>query len=298
MKYLKENILSDIKQQFFEVDKANGCSQLLIDSLKDQINSLQNKIQFVREEVKVKNQLLELTITSKKFVSSTTYPSSQQIRHHTKKISEEKKCCSININGNNNVTIKPLTQKDGVEISLESINNNDIAKNNAREERAIVTNNTKINKNMCDTQNNIYVDHIKNDVKKVNGNQLYHNFSKDARQRNDSQFNACTKNASNNGDNQQQQEKLSRPPRKFAFIVGDSMINKDGYLLASSINYEYIVKVRRFVTAKTDNIYDHEKPMQRNSHPNVYISHVGTNDLLTDMTSEEISENFLLFLNI
>ena len=38
MKYLKENILSDIKQQFFAVVKAKDCSQLLIDSLKDQIN--------------------------------------------------------------------------------------------------------------------------------------------------------------------------------------------------------------------------------------------------------------------
>ena len=38
MKYLKENILSNIKQQFFDVAKAKDCSQLLIDSLKDQIN--------------------------------------------------------------------------------------------------------------------------------------------------------------------------------------------------------------------------------------------------------------------
>ena len=57
---------------------------------------------------------------------------------------------------------------------------------------------------MCDTQNNIVVDHIKNDAKKVNGNRLYNDLPKDPRERNDSQFNACTKNASNNGDTQQQ----------------------------------------------------------------------------------------------
>ena len=91
---------------------------------------MQNEIQFLREELKVKNHHLELIITSKKIDSSTT-----QIGHHKQKISDEKKCCSININGNNNITIKPLTQKDSVEISLESINNNDITKNNAREER-------------------------------------------------------------------------------------------------------------------------------------------------------------------
>ena len=65
MKYLKENISSNIKQQFFNVAKSKDCSQLLIDNLKDQINSLQNEIQFLREEL-VKNNLLELTITSKK----------------------------------------------------------------------------------------------------------------------------------------------------------------------------------------------------------------------------------------
>ena len=64
MKHLKENILSDIKYQFSDVAKAKDCSQLLIDSLKDQINSLQNEIRFLREELKVKNHLLELTITS------------------------------------------------------------------------------------------------------------------------------------------------------------------------------------------------------------------------------------------
>ena len=40
MNYLKTNILSDIKQQFPDVAKAKDCSQLLINSLKDQINSL------------------------------------------------------------------------------------------------------------------------------------------------------------------------------------------------------------------------------------------------------------------
>ena len=44
--------------------------------------------------------------------------------------------------------VKPLTQKDSVEISLESINNSDIAKSNAREEEAIATD----TKDKCDSQ--------------------------------------------------------------------------------------------------------------------------------------------------
>ena len=60
-----------------------------------------------------------------------------------------------------------------------------------------------MNNDICGTQNNIAVDHIKNGSKKVIGNQLYHNLSKDTRQRNDNQSNACTKNGINNGDTQQ-----------------------------------------------------------------------------------------------
>ena len=59
-----------------------------------------------------------------------------------------KKCCWIDVNGNNdnNILVKPLTQKDSVEISRESINNNDLTKNNACEKRAIATNTTEISK--------------------------------------------------------------------------------------------------------------------------------------------------------
>ena len=112
--------MSDIKQQFSDVAKAKGYSQLLIDSLKDHVNLLRNEIQFIPEEMKIKNHLVEFTITSKKIDSSTIYPSSKQTGHHTQKISDERRCCSININGNNNIRVKPLAQKDSVEISLES----------------------------------------------------------------------------------------------------------------------------------------------------------------------------------
>ena len=52
-------------------------------------------------------------------------------------------------------------EKYSTEISLKSINNSEITKNNTREEKAIATNATQINKDICDTQNNIVVDHIK-----------------------------------------------------------------------------------------------------------------------------------------
>ena len=46
--------------------------------------------------------------------------------------------------------------------------------------------------------------------------------------------------------------------KKFAYFI------KFDCLLTSSINHKYIVKMRHFVTAKTDDMYDHMKPMQRN----------------------------------
>ena len=116
-------------------------------------------------------------------------PFIQQIDSQTQKVSDEKKCFLININGNNNIAIKPSTQKDSVEISVESKNNSDITKNNAREERSIATNTTE---DICHTRNNSDVNHIKNDGKKPD-NQLYHNFLKDTRQRNNSASLICAR---------------------------------------------------------------------------------------------------------
>ena len=78
------------------------------------------------------------------------------------------------------------------------------------------------------------------------------------------------------------------------------MIKKkiDGYLLTSSINHKYIAKVRPLVTEETDDMHHHIKSIQRHFQPNVYISHVGTNDLPTDMTPEEISQKIITFRNI
>ena len=42
-------------------------------------------------------------------------------------------------------------------------------------------------------------------------------------------------------------------------------------------------------------MYDYMKPTQRNFQPNVYISHVGTNDLPIDITPEEKFEKIITF---
>ena len=46
------------------------------------------------------------------------------------------------------------------------------------------------------------------------------------------------------------------------------MVKKiDGYLLTSSINHRYIVKVRPFLSAKTTDMVDYIKPTQKDFNP-------------------------------
>ena len=63
----------------------------------------------------------------------------------------------------------------------------------------------------------------------------------------------------------------------------------DGYLLTGSINRKFIVKVRAFSSAKTTDMKDYTKPTKRDFNPDLYILHVGINDLSLDDTPEVIS---------
>ena len=81
---------------------------------------------------------------------------------------------------------------------------------------------------------------------------------------------------------------------KSAFVLGDSMVKDvDGYLLTGSINGNFIVKVRPFSSAKTIDMEDYTKPTKRDFNPDLYIIHVGTNDLSLDDTPEVISSRII-----
>ena len=67
------------------------------------------------------------------------------------------------------------------------------------------------------------------------------------------------------------------------------------YLLALSIRY--IVKVRPFLSAKTIDMVDYIKPTQRDFNPDVYLLHVGTNDLSSNKSPEKISLDILNLAN-
>ena len=62
----------------------------------------------------------------------------------------------------------------------------------------------------------------------------------------------------------------------------------DGYLLTGSLNKRFIVKVRSFSSAKTEDMHDYLKPTKRDFDPNIYILDVGTNNLSTNDSPEMI----------
>ena len=67
------------------------------------------------------------------------------------------------------------------------------------------------------------------------------------------------------------------------------MIKKiDGYFITSSISHKYLVKVRPFLAAKSADIFDYVNPIERDLDPEAYVIHIGTNDLTTDKTPDEI----------
>ena len=67
----------------------------------------------------------------------------------------------------------------------------------------------------------------------------------------------------------------------------------DGYLLTNSLKHQYLVKTRPFSTAKTIDMYDYIKPTQRDFKPEIFVLHVGTNDLPFNKSLKIISEEIV-----
>ena len=61
-------------------------------------------------------------------------------------------------------------------------------------------------------------------------------------------------------------------------------IDFDGYLLTSSINHKYLVKVWPFLAAKIVDMFYYVKPIRRDLDPEAYVIHIGTYDLTADKT--------------
>ena len=57
------------------------------------------------------------------------------------------------------------------------------------------------------------------------------------------------------------------------------------------------MKVRPFLSAKTIDMVDYVKPTQRDFNPDVYLLHVGTIDLSSNISPEQISLDILNLAN-
>ena len=70
------------------------------------------------------------------------------------------------------------------------------------------------------------------------------------------------------------------------------MINKvDGCLLRSFLKHQYLVKTNIFSIPKTIDVYYYIKLIQREFNPEIFVLHVGTNDLLLNKQLKQISED-------
>ena len=170
-------------------------------------------------------------------------------------------------------------------INFDSGNqNNDKNNSNNNKGNCINSNgsnsNSNNNNNSSSNENNINSSNINNNI---NSNSINNN---------------CNENNMNSSGGDNTNTNKQKQTRKTAFIIGDSMVKIiDGYLLTSSVNHKYIVKVRPFLSTKTIDMLDYIKPTKRDFNPDVYLQHVGTNDLFSNKSLEETSMDILNLAN-
>ena len=287
---------AEIKQQISDELEAHYNTSL-VKSLKDQIDILQSEVYFLREELREKNNLFKILMKSK--ISDNKC---HNIDNH-KNISKNENDKKINENINNSMANT---------INFDSGNENN--KNNGNKNKGNYINsnegNSNNNNNSSSKERNMSSSNInsKINIKNINDNSKENNMnsnggdnSTNSKQKQASNNTNSISNNNNNGNSKENNissSNINSKTRKTAFIVGDSMVKKiDGYLLTSSINHRYIVKVRPFLSAKTIDMVDYIKPTQRDFNPDVYLLHVGTNDLSSNKSPEQISLDILNLAN-
>ena len=170
--------------------------------------------------------------------------------------------------------------------------------------------NSNNNNNSSNKEKNMSSGNIsrKINIKNINNNSRENNINSNGgdnstnnKQKQASNDKNSTSNNNNNSSSKESNinsSNINSKTRKTVFIIGDSMVkNFDGCLLTSSINRKYIVKVRPFLSAKTIDMVDYIKPTQRDFNPDVYLIHVGTNDLSSNKSPAQISLNILNLAN-
>ena len=234
-----------------------------------------------------------------------------ELRHTTTNKNNHK---NISKNENDEKINENINNSMANNINFDSGNENNKNNGNKNKGNCINSNegnsNSNNNNNSSSKENNMSSSNInsKINIKNINNNSKENNMnsnggdnSTNSKQKQASNNNNSISNNNNNSsskENNINSSNINSKTRKTAFIIGDSMVKKiDGYLLTSSINHRYIVKVRPFLSAKTIDMVDYIKPTQRDFNPDVYLLHVGTNDLSSNKSPEQISLDILNLAN-
>ena len=288
---------AEMKQQINQELEAHYNTSL-VKNLKEQIDILQSEVYFLREELREKNNLFKILMKSK--ISDNKYHNIDTNNHNDKTPESApsnigipqpiltKTTRKISIRSTTTITTTTKTSAKMIltkKINYDNINNsmaNSINSNSGNEKNN--KNNSNNNKGNCINSNEGNNNNNSNSSSKENNiNRNNNNINNNSKENNIN---------SNGGDNITTNKQ--KQTRKTAFIIGDSMVKKiDGYLLTSSVNHKYIVKVRPFLSAKTIDMLDYIKPTQRDE----YLLHVGTNDLSSNKSPEQISLDILHLAN-
>ena len=279
---------AEIKQQISDELEAHYNTSL-VKSLKDQIDILQSEVYFLREELREKNNLFKILMKSK---MSDNKCHNIDTNNQNDKIPEsapsELRHTTTNKNNHKNISKNENDEKINENINSSMANNinfdsgNENNKNNGNKNKGNCINsnegNSNNNNNSSSKERNMSSSNInsKINIKNINDNSKENNMnsnggdnstnSKQKQASNDTNSISNNNNNGNSKENNISRSNINSKTRKTAFIIGDSMVKKiDGYLLTSSINHRYIVKVRPFLSAKTIDMVDYIKPTQRDS---------------------------------
>ena len=221
-------------------------NNIYIDSLHDQIN-------YLREENKMKNSIIQSLLCHSPFRNVNDKGD------NSSPISEEAEDGNLNNNLDN---LFDKAVNDSIVYTKENDHKKDEDSSKPLEHKNITTRKKKKKKNHSEKLDN-----------RDNNNNNKHD-----------------KNSNHDRIDNNNRSTSSSNSKETVFILGDSMVKKvNGFYLTRNIKHKFLVKVRPFSSAKTRCMYDHAKPTIRELNPEHIILHVGTNDLNTEKTASQIS---------
>ena len=105
--------------------------------------------------------------------------------------------------------------------------------------------------------------------------------------------NSCNPQKTITADDHKNDKPKGEKNKNTIFVIGESMVKHlNGWEMSKKLNANCKVFVKTFSGAKTTCMNDYVKPSVRSS-PDHFILHVGTNDLSSDKSSEEIARSII-----